>query len=188
MRTIGRGTLLVVGALGLTLATAGYASASGTFVAAPAAPAAPAEVLDLAAVSAPAYTLVRPDDGAAAGVDPATGEPPGPCRTGELRISSRAGSLVFENITGHACSVQGHPGVTAATGPFAASGAGAPQVLLAPGERLRAALQSAPETCQTTVRVPGYEVSAPGDTTTVFVGAPHQACSAGTVAAFTAAG
>jgi hypothetical protein len=174
MRTIGRGTLLAAGALGVALATAGYGSAAGSFAAAA------AGELDLAAVSAPAaYTLVEPDEGAGY-VDPATGEAPSACRTGELRISSRGGSLVFENITGHACSLQGHPGVSS----FAAVGAGAPAVLLAPGDRLQAAV----ETCEAGVRVRGYEVSAPGDTKTVFVSAPHEACSTGTVDAFTAIG
>ena len=179
MRIIGRGTLLTVGALGLAMAAATYGSAAGAFAAAP------TGELDLTAVSAPAYTLVPTDEGAGS-VDPATGEPPSPCRTGELRISSRSGSLVFENITGHACSLRGHPGVTAVTGSFAVTGAEAPAVLLAPGDRLRAAVHPAGKICGTTVRVPGYQVSASGDTRTVFVSAPHTACAAGTVEAFTA--
>jgi hypothetical protein len=141
--------------------------------------------MDLAAASAMAYTLVR-SDGGAGFVDPATGEPPSARRTGELRITGRAGSLVFENITGHACSLAGHPGVAAGSGAFTRIGAAAPAILLAPGDRVRAAVHPAGTTSGTTVRVPGHRVSAPDDTTTVFVSAPHETCGAGSVGAFTA--
>ena len=178
MRNIGRVTLLAAGALGLTLAAAPSGATAGTFAAGS------AGVLDLAAVSATAYTLVLPDSGADY-VDPATGEPPSRCRTGELRITGDAGSLIFENITGHACSLRGHPGVKTAAGAFTPADAAAPAMLLAPGDRVRAAVRPATKTCKTTVRVPGYQVAAPEDTGTTFVGAPHQACAAGSVAAFT---
>jgi hypothetical protein len=59
-------------------------------------------------------------------------------------------------------------------------------MLLAPGDQVRAAVRPATATCEHTVRVPGYQVSAPEDTATAFVSAPHQACAAGSVAAFTA--
>ncbi|MGW4945081.1 DUF4232 domain-containing protein [Actinoplanes sp. NPDC004185] len=181
MRTIGRITLLAAGALGLTLAAAPVGASAGTFAAGT------PGLLDLAAVSATTYTLVLPDEGADY-VDPATGEPPSRCRTGELRITGDAGSLVFENITGHACSLQGHPGVKTAAGAFAPTGAAAPAMLLAPGDHVRAAVRPATKTCKTTVRVPGYQVAAPEDSDTTFVGAPHKACAAGSVAAFTVAG
>ena len=181
MRNIGRGTLLAVGALGLTLAAAPSGATAGTFAAGN------AGVLELAAVSATAYSLVLPDAGADY-VDPATGEPPSRCRTGELRITEDAGSLVFENITGHACSLQGHPGVKTSAGAFTPAGAAAPAMLLAPGDSVRAAVRPATDTCETTVRVPGYQVAAPQDRGTTFVGAPHKACAAGSVAAFTVAG
>ncbi|GAA3919270.1 DUF4232 domain-containing protein [Actinoplanes auranticolor] len=179
MRNIGRGTLLAAGALGLTLAAAPSGATAGTFTAGN------SGMLDLAAVSATAYTLVLPDAGADY-VDPATGEPPSRCRTGELRITGDAGSLVFENITGHACSLRGHPGVKTAAGALTPAGAAAPAMLLAPGDHVRAAVL--PATCETTVRVPGFQVAAPEDRSTTFVGAPHEACAAGSVAAFTAAG
>jgi hypothetical protein len=153
-------TLLMTGVVGLSLAATGAGAAAGTFAAGP--------------VEIPAaYTLVSPGN-----VDPATGEPPSGCRTGELRITGRAKSLLFENITGHACSLQGHPGVAGltATGPAAAA------VLLAPGERLQAAV-----TCPAPVRGESYRVSAPGDTATAVVSAPGQACATGSVAGFTRA-
>jgi len=181
MRNIGRVTLLAAGALGLTLAAAPSGATAGTFAAAN------AGLLDLAAVSATTYTLVQPDSGADY-VDPATGEPPSRCRTGELRITGNAGSLVFENITGHACSLQGHPGVKTAAGTFTPAGTAAPAMLLAPGDRVQAAIRPTTKTCKTTVRVPGFKVAAPDDTATTFVGAPHEACAAGSVAAFTVAG
>lgn len=181
MRNIGRGTLLAVGALGLTLAAAPSGATAGTFAAGN------SGLLKLAAVSVTAYTLVLPDAGADF-VDPATGEPPSRCRTGELRITGDAGSLVFENITGHACSLGGHPGVKTAAGAFTPTGAPAPAMLLTPGDRVRAAVRTATETCETTERVPGFQVAAPEDTGTAFVGAPHEACAAGSVAAFTVAG
>ncbi|MEU8228379.1 DUF4232 domain-containing protein [Actinoplanes sp. NPDC048967] len=177
MRNIGRVTLLAAGALGLTLAAAPSGATAGTFAAGS------AGVLDLAAVSATAYTLVQPDSGADR-VDPATGEPPSRCRTGELRITGDAGSLIFENITGHACSLRGHPGVKTAAGAFTPAGAAAPTMLLAPGDRVRAAVRPAAKTCRTTVRVPGYQVAAPEDRSTTFVRAPHEACAPGSVAAF----
>ena len=181
MRTIGRVTLLAAGALGLTLAAVPSGATAGTFAAGT------PGMLDLAAVSATAYTLVLPDAGADY-VDPATGEPPSRCRTGELRITGDAGSLVFENITGHACSLQGHPGVMTAAGAFTPTGAAAPAMLLAPGDRVQAAIRPATETCKKTVRVPGFQVAAPDDRSTTFVSAPHKACAAGTVTAFTVAG
>lgn len=157
-----RTTLLAAGALGVTLATTGFGSPVGTFAAGP--------VAD--------YLLVQPDDGAGP-VDPATGEPPSGCRTGELRITSRAGALLFENITGHACSLQGHPGVA---GSFRAAGPDAASVLLAPGDRLQATIK-----CTSPVRGESYHVSAPGDATTAVVSARGTACTAGTVAGFTRA-
>jgi hypothetical protein len=181
MRNIGRGSLLAAGALGLTLAAAPSGATAGTFAAGN------TGVLDLAAVSTMAYTLVLPEEGAGY-VDPATGEPPSRCRTGELRITGDAGSLVFENITGHACSLRGHPGVKTAAGAFTPAGAAAPAMLLAPGDRVRAAVRPATKTCETTVRVPGFRVAAPEDRDTAFVSAPHEACAAGSVAAFTVAG
>jgi hypothetical protein len=180
MRNIGRTTLLAAGALGLTLAAAPSGATAGTFAAGN------AGMLELAAVSATTYTLVLPDTGADF-VDPATGEPPSQCRTGELRITGDAGSLVFENITGHACSLQGHPGVKTAAGAFTPAGAAAPAMLLGPGDRVRAAVRPATGTCKPTVRVPGFKVAAPQDTGTTFVAAPHEACAAGSVAAFTVA-
>lgn len=177
MRTIGRGTLLAAGALGVALVAAGTGTTAGTFAAAG------TGQLDLAAVSSVAYQLVLPDGGTAE-VDPATGEPPSRCRTGELRISARADVLDFENITGHACFLRGHPGVSATTGSFTPTGAAVPAILLAPGDHVQAAIHPAGETCGTTVRVPGYLVSAPDDTAAVLVAAPHEACAAGTVGAF----
>jgi hypothetical protein len=149
MRTI----LLAAGALALSFTTTG----TGTFTAAPV-----------------AYTLVSPGN-----VDPATGEPPSGCRTGELRITSRPGALLFENITGHACLLQGRPGVA---GSFTATGPAAAPVLLAPGDRLQAAV-----TCNSPVRGDDYRVSAPGDTTTATVSAPGKACVTGSIAGFTRA-
>ena len=181
MRNIGRGTLLAAGALGLTLAAPPSGATVGAFAAAG------TGVPDLTAVSAPAYTLVLPEAGADY-VDPATGEPPSRCRTGELRITGAAGSLVFENITGHACSLRGHPGVKTAAGAFTPVGAAAPAMLLAPGDRVQATVRPATENCETTVRVPGFQVTAPEDTGTAFVAAPHEACAPGSVAAFTVAG
>jgi len=181
MRNIGRGTLLAAGALGLTLAAPPSGATVGAFAAGN------TGVPDLAAVSATAYTLVLPEAGADY-VDPATGEPPSRCRTGELRITGDAGSLAFENITGHACSLRGHPGVKTAAGAFTPAGAAAPALLLAPGDRVRAALRPATETCKATVRVPGFQVAAPEDRSTAFVAAPHEACAAGSVTAFTVAG
>jgi hypothetical protein len=181
MRTIGRGTLLVAGALGLTLAAAPSGATAGTFAAGH------TGVLELAAVSAPAYTLVQPEQGTDF-VDPATGEPPSRCRTGELRITGEAGSLTFENITGHACTLRGHPGIRTSAGAFAPAGAAAPAMLLAPGDRVRATVRPATETCKTPVRVPGYQVGAPQDRGTTAVSAPHEACAAGSVTAFSAAG
>ena len=177
MRTIGKGTLLAAGALGLTLAAATPTATAGTFAAVN------TGMLELTAVSAAAYTLTLSDAGADY-VDPATGEPPSPCRTTELRITGAAGSLTFENITGHACSLQGHPGVRTKAGAFTPAGAAAPAMLLAPGDHVRAAARPATETCEHPVRVPGYQVAAPGDKSTAFVSAPHKACAAGSVASF----
>ena len=178
MRTIGRGTLLAAGALGLALAAAGQGPTTGAFAAAQ------VPELDLASVSMVDYLLVEAGQEAAL-VDPATGEAPSNCRTGELRITARTGSLLFENITGHACLLQGHPRVTVTTGTLAPTGIPAAATLLAPGEKLRAAVGPAGKPCGTTVRVPGYRVSAPGDPTQVSIRAPHQACTTAEVGAFT---
>ena len=181
MRTIGRATLLATGALGLTLAATPPGATAGTFAAVN------TGMLQLTAVSAAAYTLTLSEAGADH-VDPATGEPPSRCRTDELRITSDAGSLIFENITGHACSLRGHPGVRTKAGAFTSAGTAAPAMLLAPGDHVRAAVRPATDDCERTVRVPGYQVAAPEDNSTAFVSAPHQACAPGSVAAFTVAG
>ena len=181
MRNIGRVTLLAAGALGLTLAAATPTATAGTFAAVN------TGMLELTAVSAAAYTLTLPDVGADP-VDPATGEPPSPCRTTELRITGDARSLTFENITGHACSLRGHPTVRTRAGAFTPTGTAAPAMLLAPGDHVRATVRPATGTCEQPVRVPGFDVAAPEDRSTTFVRAPHKVCAAGSVAAFTVAG
>ncbi|MEV4641977.1 hypothetical protein AB0J80_31985 [Actinoplanes sp. NPDC049548] len=142
MRNIGRGALLAVGALGITLAAPPAGATVGTFAAAT------APVPDFREAPATAYTLVLPDAGVDY-VDPATGEPPSWCRIGELRITGDAGSLIFENITGHACLLGGHPGVKTAAGTSAPADAAAQGMLLAPGDRVRTAIRPATETCET---------------------------------------
>ncbi|AGZ41668.1 hypothetical protein [Actinoplanes friuliensis] len=165
-----RTTLLMAGVVGLLLSTAACGSTSteaGELTTA----------TSLLPASSTEYTFVVPDEGADF-VDPATGEPPTPCRTGELRITGGDQALIFENITGHACSLHGHPAI----GSLTPAGDKTQAILLSPGDRVQAVLRPATKACDP-VRVKGLKVSAPEDPATVVVDAPDTCASA--VEAFT---
>ncbi|WP_306210353.1 DUF4232 domain-containing protein [Actinoplanes sp. RD1] len=199
MRDIKRTTMLTAGLLGLALSTAACTGTDSTTTSA-----APATSAGAATSSpTPATTTSRPapeddgDDGSGSG-----GQTAG-CKTADLKITDEGdeggGSaghhsefLIFENITGKACSLEGYPGVSFVTGDngeqvgksFQRTPADSPLIMLTPGDRVHATIEIAnpqavdEKTCKP-VQVRGYRIYPPDETAAAFVSKPQTACSAG---------
>jgi hypothetical protein len=124
------------------------------------------------------------------------------CHTGDLKVSVAADpgggaagstyeSLVFQNSSGHPCTLTGFPGVSYVAGdhgtqvnaPFARDpGDQRPTVRLLPGVSAHATLripnwQNYPKDDCKPVSIRGFRVYPPDETASVFVSQPQKACS-----------
>ncbi|WP_084504059.1 DUF4232 domain-containing protein [Actinoplanes sp. N902-109] len=199
MRDVRRTMLLVTGTTGLLLAAAGCAGTASAPAASGGSGAAAATGSSTAAASpGPSSRTGNPggsDDGGPGGESPR-------CHTGDLKITDRTAEgggaaghhseyLLFENITGHACSLKGYPGVSFVTGDsgeqvgsaFTRTPADAPLIMLTPGDRVHATILIAnPDNAGAAdckpVQTRGYRVYPPDETASAFVSHPGTACSA----------
>ncbi|MCY1143744.1 DUF4232 domain-containing protein [Actinoplanes sp. Pm04-4] len=191
MRNASRPLLLTAAAVGLAIAAAACGStATDPSSAGPA----PSVTSTSAPSASPTSTTSAPDSGSSGDASPR-------CHTGDLKVSDKpdAGGgaaghhgelLVFENTAGHACSLQGYPGVSFVTGDsgkqvgsaFTRSHADTASVTLPPGDRAYATILLADpgnvgEADCKPVHVRGYRVYPPDETAAVFVSKPQTACA-----------
>nr|WP_305788852.1 DUF4232 domain-containing protein [Actinoplanes lichenis] len=203
--------MVAAGVLGVALAAAGCSGGDAATKSAGATPSASAGSSPVTAASS-AAPADDGDDGEQGGAgseqsgeqgESGSGGETAGCTASDLKITDEAAAgggsaghhseyLIFENVTGKACSLEGYPGVSFVTGDsgkqvgkaFARAGGDTPLIMLTPGDRVHATIQIADPRnvdagdCKP-VEVRGYRIYPPDETAAVFVSKPQTACSAG---------